>query len=299
MAAGLAADVLFGDPRRLHPVAGFGRVANVYEARIWRPRRLAGVLYALSLVGATTVAAARAEKSASTSQRFALRALFVWASLGGRSLWREATLMAQALEAGDLAAARQRAPNLVGRDPGELDSSELCRATVESVAENTSDAIVAPLVWTALAGAGGCAGYRAANTLDAMVGHRSARYREFGWAAARVDDLVNWPAARLTAGLAVLTAPFVGGDRASAWRVVRRDGRAHPSPNAGRVEAAFAGALAVRLGGQNRYHGEVEERPTLGSGQAPTHDDIARAVRLSQLVTVAAAALTVATSGRR
>jgi adenosylcobinamide-phosphate synthase len=290
---------LFGDPRRLHPVAGFGRLANAYEVRVWRPRRLAGMLYALPLVGATTVAAARLEKRVSTGRRFAVRTLVIWACLGGRSLWREAMLMAQALETGDLAAARQRAPNLVGRDPRELDSAELCRATVESVAENTSDAIVAPLVWAAVAGAGGCAGYRAANTLDAMVGHRSARYGEFGWAAARLDDLVNWPAARLTAALAVLTAPLIGGDTAVAWRVFRRDGRAHPSPNAGRVEAAFAGALAVRLGGQNRYHGEVEERPTLGTGQEPTRDDIARAVRLSQLVTFATVALILVSSGRR
>jgi adenosylcobinamide-phosphate synthase len=285
---------LFGDPRRLHPVAGFGRLASACEALVWRPRRLAGALYALTLVGATSAAAARLERRAGTRQRFALRAVIVWASLGGRSLWREAQLMFRALEDGDLAAARERAPNLVGRDPTDLDAAELCRATVESVAENTSDAIVAPLLWAALAGAGGCAGYRAANTLDAIVGHPSGRYREFGWGSARLDDLVNWPAARLTAGLVALSAPFVGGKSLSAWRVFRRDGRAHPSPNAGRVEAAFAGALAVRLGGQNRYHGRVENRPTLGDGRAPTACDVPRAVRLSQLVIVGAVVLSAA-----
>jgi adenosylcobinamide-phosphate synthase len=127
----------------------------------------------------------------------------------------------------------------------------------------------------------------------------SPRYREFGWAAARLDDLVNWPAARLTAGLAVLTAPKVGGGTATAWRVLRRDGRAHPSPNAGRVEAAFAGALGLRLGGENRYHGEVERRPTLGCGRAPTPADITRSVRLSQLVTCAAVTLVLVSAWRR
>jgi adenosylcobinamide-phosphate synthase len=214
-------------------------------------------------------------------------------------LWREAALMARALDQDDLDAARQRAPNLVGRDSATLDQAELCRATVESVAENTSDAVVAPLLWAAFAGAAGAAGYRAANTLDAMVGHPNLRYREFGWAAARLDDLLNWPAARLTAALAILAAPFVGGKPADAWRSLRRDGRSHPSPNAGRVEAAFAGALSVRLGGRNRYHGRVESRPTLGEGRAPIVADIARAVRLSKLVTLAAATLSTAIALRR
>jgi adenosylcobinamide-phosphate synthase len=132
-----------------------------------------------------------------------------------------------------------------------------------------------------------------------MVGHPSLRYREFGWAAARLDDLLNWPAARLTAGLVVLAAPLVGGNPANAWRSFRRDGRSHPSPNAGRVEAAFAGALSVRLGGRNRYHGRVERRPTLGDGRTPTEADIARAVRLSKLVTLAAGALSAAVASRR
>jgi adenosylcobinamide-phosphate synthase len=143
---------MFGDPRRLHPVAGFGRLANTCETWVWRPRRRAGVLHTLALVGATTVVAARVERRAGTAWRFAVRVLVIWASLGGRSLWREATLMAETLEAGDLTAARQRAPNLVGRDPDELDSAELCRATVESVAENTSDALIAPLPRVRLGG---------------------------------------------------------------------------------------------------------------------------------------------------
>jgi len=169
---------------------------------------------------------------------------------------------------------------------------------VESVAENTADAVVGPLLWGALAGPAGVAAYRAANSLDAMVGHHSARYERFGWAAARLDDLLTWPAARLGAGLTCLAAPLVSGEAGRAWRTLRRDGGAHPSPNAGRMEAAFAGALGVRLGGVNRYGDRVERRPTLGSGPTPGPDDVDRAVRLSLLVGSAAAVLA-ALVGRR
>jgi adenosylcobinamide-phosphate synthase len=187
--------------------------------------------------------------------------------------------------------ARRLAPTLVGRDPSGLDGSELCRAALESVAENTADAVVGPLLWGVLAGPAGVAAYRAANTLDAMVGHHSPRYERFGWAAARLDDLLTWPAARLSAGLACVLAPLVGGDGGRAWGTLVRDGGAHPSPNAGRLEAAFAGALGVRLGGSNRYGDRVEQRPTLGSGPRPGPDDVDRAVQLSVLVGAAAAIL--------
>ncbi len=299
LAAASCADAILGDPRRLHPVAGFGRLAAHGERISWRPNRLAGALYALTLVAAPSLAVGALERRVGPRARFTVRVLVIWASLGARSLWREGRLMARELEAEDIAAARLRAPNLVGRDPSELDSAELSRATLESVAENTSDAIVAPLLWAALAGAGGCAGYRAANTLDAMVGHRSPRYRQFGWGAARLDDLLNWPAARLTAALVVLVAPLVGGSPARCWHIVRRDGGAHPSPNAGRVEASFAGALDVRLGGENRYHGRLEQRPTLGDGQGPTATDVTRAVQLSKVVTVAAVLVTATIARRR
>jgi adenosylcobinamide-phosphate synthase len=206
--------------------------------------------------------------------------LVVWTVLGGRSLARAALALAAALDRGELDEARRLAPVLVGRDPAGLDAPELARAAVESVAENTSDAVVAPLLWYALAGVPGAIAYRAVNTLDAMVGHKSSRYLEFGWAAARLDDLVNWPAARLAAALAVCLAP----EPRRAARVLLRDDGAHPSPNAGLVEAAFAGALSVRLGGANSYGGHVEIRPTLGDGTAPTAADVRRAVALSRAV---------------
>jgi adenosylcobinamide-phosphate synthase len=202
--------------------------------------------------------------------------------------------MAGHLENADLASARGRLNHLCGRDPSALDGPELARATVESVAENTSDAAVAPLFWGAVAGLPGLLGYRAVNTLDAMVGHRSARYERFGWAAARLDDAANWVPARVTAALTVACAPLAGGSAAGALRVWRRDGAAHPSPNSGRCEAALAGALRLRLGGRNVYGSRVEDRPPLGDGRPPAAADIRRAVRLSRAVWTAAAVLAVA-----
>lgn len=193
--------------------------------------------------------------------------------------------MERVLEEGDLEAARERLPHLCARDPKGLDEAALARATVESVAENTSDAAIAPLVWGAVGGVPALLAYRAVNTLDAMVGYRNPRYERFGWAAARLDDAANWVPARVTGMLVALCS---GRD---AWRVLRRDGGNHPSPNAGRCEAAFAGALGVRLGGTNSYGGAVERRPEMGDGRAPEVRDIGRAVRLSAAVTFAAAAL--------
>jgi adenosylcobinamide-phosphate synthase len=188
-------------------------------------------------------------------------------------------------------------PRLCGRDPAGLGADEIARATIESVAENTSDAVVAPLLWGAVAGPAGLAGYRAVNTLDAMVGHRSARYERFGWASARVDDAANAGPARLTALLTAACAPLVGGSPRAAWRVARADGRKHPSPNAGWCEAAYAGALGVRLGGRNVYGDRVEDRPVLGSsGRPPAQGDIARAVRLERAVSAAATGLAVLTA---
>ena len=181
----------------------------------------------------------------------------------------------------------------MGRDPTQLDAVQIARACVESLAENTSDAVVAPLLWGAAAGIPGLLGYRAVNTLDAMVGHRSPRYLRFGWAAARLDDGANWLPARLAGVLTALAAPLVGGSPGRARDTVRSDAGRHPSPNAGVVEAAFAGALDVRLGGVNVYAGEVEDRGTLGRGRTVVPADIARAARLARLVSAASALLAV------
>ncbi|ARZ70737.1 cobalamin biosynthesis protein [Streptomyces sp. HU2014] len=286
-ALGFLGDLALGDPRRGHPVAAFGKAAHAVEERLWRDHRGYGALHTLLCAGGTVAGAALLTRALRPSRRarVALTAAATWAVLGGTSLGREARAVGGALEAGDLEVARERLPHLCGRDPQALDGPQIARAVVESVAENTSDAVVGALVWGAVAGVPGLAGFRAVNTLDAMVGHKSPRHRRFGWASARLDDVVGWPGARLTAALTVLAGP----DRRGAWRVARRDAGRHPSPNAGPVEAAFAGALGVRLGGTLAYAGRVEHRPVLGGENRPVEvADIERAVRLSRRVSLLA-----------
>lgn len=285
---GYAADVVFGDPERLHPVAGFGRLANALERELYAPTRLRGVFYTIALVGLSSLGA---RSIARRGYRTAVLSAVTWAALGGRSLTREARAIAHLVSSGDLQAARLELPKLVGRDPSKLDETGLCRALVESVAENTSDAVVGALFWGAVAGPAGVVAFRAANTLDAMVGHHNPRYERFGWAAARLDDAMCWPAARLGALLTVLCAPLVDGSPRLAWQTLLRDGGAHPSPNAGRMEAVFAGALDVRLGGTLSYAGLLEHRPVLGNGRPPAPPDVDRAARLSSAVGATAAVL--------
>ncbi|GAA2597408.1 cobalamin biosynthesis protein [Dactylosporangium fulvum] len=295
---GALLDVVFGDPRRWHPVAGFGRFALMVERRTYADDRVAGARFAAVAVGVPVAAAALAGRLTRRRPlaRTALVAAATWAALGGTSLAREGRVMADRLESGDLSGARAQLPNLCGRDPSALDPPELARATVESVAENTSDAVVGPLFWGAVAGLPGIVGYRAVNTLDAMVGHRSARYARFGTVSARLDDLANLAPSRLTGALTVAAAPVVSGDPAQALRVWLRDGSRHPSPNSGQCEAAAAGALGVRLGGRNVYGSRVEERPHLGDGGPPAPLDVRRAAALS--VTVGAAAVGLAAAAR-
>ncbi|MFE9254441.1 cobalamin biosynthesis protein [Streptomyces sp. NPDC006879] len=283
---GLIGDLLLGDPRRGHPVALYGRAANTVEGALWRAHRGWGALHTVVCAGGATVVAslaARAVRRRSPLTKIALTAATTWAVVGGTSLTREARAIGTALAAGDTTAARARLPHLCGRDPQELDGQQMARAVVESVAENTSDAVVGALVWGAVGGVPGLVAFRAVNTLDAMVGHRSPRYLRYGWASARLDDLLGWPGARLTAAAAVLAGPH----RRSALRAWRRDAHRHPSPNAGPVESAFAGALGVRLGGSLSYGGRVEHRAVLGgaTGRPVEVADIERAVRLSRQVT--------------
>ena len=295
LALGYLADTLLGDPRTWHPVAGFGRLATWLERRTYADARLAGVCHALLLAGGTIGLGALAERFGARRPMttILLTGLATWTVLGGRSLRRAAAGVAEPLASGDLPAARTRVRHLVGRDVAELSESEVARATVESVAENTSDAVVAPLLWGAGLGVPGLLGYRAVNTLDAMIGHRSPRYERFGWAAARLDDLANWVPARASGLTAALAARLVGGSPPHVLRVVRRDAGQHPSPNAGVVEAAFAAALGIRLGGRNSYCGQVSERGMLGDGPAAGAGDIPRANRLAGAVELFALALAV------
>jgi adenosylcobinamide-phosphate synthase len=297
--AGWLADLVFADPRRGHPVALFGSAATAVERATYRDERRAGVLHTgvlLAVIGAFAVVVQRTARHSGLVAEGAVVAAAIWASLGGTSLNRTGSAMFELLTNGQIGAARRLLPSLCGRDPDVLDTAGLTRAALESIAENTSDAAVAPLLWATVGGTPAVLVYRAINTLDAMIGYRSPRYLRFGWAAARLDDIVNIVPARVTAALVALCAPLVGGSPAGALRVWRRDAAGHPSPNAGVAEAAFAGALEVRLGGPTQYEHGLDIRPSLGDGPPPHVADLRRAVRLSLAVQVAAAALSVAVS---
>ncbi|GBE64841.1 cobalamin biosynthesis protein CobD [Mycobacterium sp. MFM001] len=301
--AGYLADVVFGDPRRGHPVAGFGAVAAALERSTYRDSRVAGALHVGVLIGALGLLGATAQRWAGRRGPLwfvAVTGAATWMSLGGTSLARTGSAMSELLSRDDIGGARRLLPSLCGRDPELLDADGLARAAVESVAENTSDAQVAPLLWAAIGGVPGALVYRGINTLDSMIGHRSPRYARFGWVAARLDDAANYVAARATAVLVAACAPAVGGSPSPALRAWHRDAARHPSPNAGVVEAAFAGALGVRLGGPTHYQYGLQIRPTLGEGPAPTVADLRRAVQLSRVVQFAACALVIAAarSGR-
>lgn len=291
LALGWVADQAFGDPRRYHPVAGFGKLALALEERWYADSRCRGVAHEAVLVGGALGLGCAVRQAVRDRPVLGVlaTAAATWAVLGGRSLARESEAIAERLDAGDLLGARARMRNLVSRDPDALDADGLARATLESVAENTSDAVVAPLFWGAVAGIPGLLAYRAINTLDAMVGYPNDRYRNFGWAAAKLDDLANWLPARIAGGLATVAAPLVGGTPAEAARAVLEQSGQHPSPNGGVVEAAFAGALGVQLGGRNVYEGVVEDRGVLGYGPPPTAADLARGNRLALAVSAGSA----------
>ena len=292
--AALAMDLLFGDPPWLpHPVRGMGWLIERLERRLWTGRRLwdlwAGsfvVFVTVSLTAVLVWMALAAASLAGAPLAHLLSALLSWTALALRGLGDAARNVAVALEEADLPRARMLLPALVGRDPEQLDRAGIVRATVESVAENTSDGLVAPLFYLTVAGPAGALAYKAVNTLDSMIGHDDDRYRFFGRAAARLDDAANYVPARLTALLLVLTAGLtVGGASAkTALSTTLRDGRKHASPNAGRPEAAVAGALGLRLGGPAVYAGVIDERAFLGSGdRVPEVTDIHKAATLMYL----------------
>lgn len=276
VAAGWVLDQAIGEPPvAVHPVAAFGRLMTRVERTTYRPTRAAGVAHLAVGVGVATATG------------LALRCLLgrkvavcvaVTVSVAGRMLAEEGRAVLSLIDAGDLDGARDRVRSLVGRTPDDLSADEIVRAVVESVAENTVDAVVAPLCWAAVAGAPGVLAHRAINTLDAMVGHRSERYMQFGWASARLDDVVAYVPARVAALAVAALAPTRMPD---IWRAVRDQAPAHPSPNGGVIEAATAASLGVRLGGTNRYGTRFEERGVLGDGRAPSTADGDRAIRLT------------------
>ena len=276
LALGWAVDQAVGDPRRWHPVAGFGSAATALEDRTYAARRARGAVHVALLLGAVVGVGGLAERL--TRGRPVLHTLVTgaatWAVLGGRSLTREAETIERQLAAGDVVAARVQVRNLVGRDTTGLEADEVARACIESLAENTSDAVVAPLLWGGIAGVPGLFGYRAVNTLDAMIGHRSARYAEFGWAAARLDDLVNWVPARLAAALAILIgAGAARGGPSAALRAIRHDAPAHPAPTVGSSRLPSPGCSGCGWAGRTPTAGASRTAAPWdrASGDRPRH----------------------------
>ncbi|MGH8700991.1 MAG: adenosylcobinamide-phosphate synthase CbiB [Burkholderiales bacterium] len=275
--AAVAFDWILGEPRRLHPLVGFGRLANVCEQWCYggpavqpRGRGARGLCALVVLVAPLTAAAAALAGSPDTALVVSVAVLYF--ALGHRSLHDHARRVAAALRMGDEPEARRRVSLMVSRDSAALD---ITRSATESVLENGNDAVFGALFWFALGGAPGALLYRLVNTLDAMWGYRDGRYLDFGWAAARLDDALNYVPARLTA----MTYALLGNSRQALW-CWRTQARGWDSPNAGPVMAAGAGALGVIIGGPARYAGEWHARPVLGAGQPPAVDDIERALRL-------------------
>ena len=273
--AGVGLDVVLGEPRRGHPLVLFGQLADRLEAhfngpdgRGWRSHGVTA--WCLAVLPLTALAWLL---SLLPGVGWVVEVLLLYLALGLRSLGEHLVPVALALRQGDLAEARRRVGFIVSRDTGSLDEQGVARAATESALENGSDAVFAALFWFAIAGAPGVVLYRLSNTLDAMWGYRNPRFERFGWAAARIDDLLNYLPARLVA----LTYAVLGQTR-RAWACWRRQAPQWDSPNAGPVMAAGAGALGLSLGGPAIYHGELHERPTLGEGEAPTARDIERAL---------------------
>lgn len=286
--AGVCLDQVTGEPPvPMHPVVGFAALMTAAERRMYADRRINGVAFVAVGSGAAIFTGLALRRLFGPH---AATALAVTVCAAGKMLDGEALAVADMLRRGDLEAARVRVRSLVGRDATELDESEISRAVIESVAENSVDAVTSSLVWASVFGAPGVLFHRAINTLDAMVGHHTPRYEHFGWASARLDDVVNFVPARVTAVATAIVRPSRAG---RVYRVVRRDSSRHPSPNGGVIEAAYAAALDVRLGGVNRYATVEEDRGVLGDGRAPTRDDIARAVRLRRHATAAVGCLIV------
>jgi adenosylcobinamide-phosphate synthase len=289
MAVAMSVDALFGWPDPLfarigHPVTWLGRLIDFLDKNSNRSsasagvRRAAGAAAALIVI-ALAVAAALAIQSLLVSEwtRIFVAGILAWPLVALRSLHDHVAAVALALQSSKIETARLAVARIVGRDPSRLDEAGIVRAAIESLAENASDGVVAPIFWGALFGLPGIVGYKAINTLDSMIGHRTIRHEAFGWAAARIDDLANFVPARLTGFLFAVVAQFPS----AAWSCMARDARRHRSINAGWPEAAMAGALGVRLSGPRVYQGSVAEEPWLNEGaRDPRAEDILAGLQL-------------------
>ena len=286
ISAAYLADLLFGDPPGYpHPVRLIGQTISLLEKKFlqWthtpRMQRLSGVIMAAAIVsgaGILTWATIRIAGWVHPVFSSVISIFFAYTTLATRNLYDESKKVLRALEQGDLNRARKEVGFLVGRDTDHLDEKEICRALIETVSENTSDGIVAPLFYLLIGGPPLAMAYKALNTLDSMVGYRNDRYRYLGWASARGDDVANFIPSRLTALLFVLSSVLLGKSWRGAWRTTWRDGRKNPSPNSGYPEAAMAGALGIQLGGNNFYFGRVEEKLLIGEPERSIDRDVAK-----------------------
>ena len=286
---GLAFDQLLGEPPlRFHPVARFGTLMTGIEQRLYKDRRVNGVLFTAIGVGVGVSVGVVLRRLFGPRLATAIATGFCSA---GHMLDSEASGVADLLRPNDFDLARHRLQSLVGRTTDDLNEAGISRAVIESVAENSVDAVIASLFWAATGGAPAVLAHRCANTLDAMVGHHNNRYEHFGWASARFDDAINFIPARLGALAVALCRPR----RAKAiYETICRDAAQHPSPNGGVIEAAYAAALNVQLGGVNFYGDATEDRGTLGNGPLPNKSTITQAVALRRHSTATAAALVLA-----
>ena len=292
--AAMVFDAVIGDPRWFyrivpHPTVVMGRVLAFCDGQLNRPvfgvvgRRVAGAVSTVAVVASFAVLAALVSAGLSGwPAGFWVEALLVSVLIAQNSLYRHVADVAQALERNGVDAGRSAVAHIVGRDPESLDAHGVARGAVESLAENFSDGVVAPVLWGLLLGLPGVAAYKALNTADSMIGHHDPRYRDFGWAAARLDDVANWAPARLAGFLLVVAAARSEvGNAMHGLRIMWRDGGTHRSVNAGYPEGAMAGVLGLRLAGPRRYRGVVTADPWLGDGaHEATAADIRRALRV-------------------
>lgn len=293
-------DTMCGDPRWLpHPVRVMGRCIAWLDHRVrmicrsGTSLRFAGICLAGGLpVMSYCIGAVMIEEAEGLAAWVGsvLSIGLASTTLAARDLWDHVRAVNGPLDAGDLPAARRAVAMIVGRDTAQLSESEVARATVETVAESAADGVIAPLFYLAIGGAPLALAYKAVNTLDSMIGHQDERYMDFGWASARLDDLINWIPARLAAVLLIIGAGLATGQLEQVrdgWQVFRRDGSKHPSPNSGRPEAAMAGILGVKLGGTNFYDGIAQKRPILGQeGRDTGRGDIMSAVKVMVVASV-------------
>lgn len=297
--AGWVLDLLLGDPARLpHPVVLFGRMISWCEHRLNRPdskhRKACGAMVAISLIAIVfiiTWALVALADRISPALSIILQTILVFYCLAGTTLIREVRAVFVALDR-SLDYGRRQVARIVGRDTSELSAQEVRTAALETLAENLSDGVIAPLFWYALLGVPGMLAYKMVNTLDSMIGYRTERYREFGCVAARIDDAANWIPARLTAMLMIIAA----GCRPSLFRFVARYGRCHASPNSGWPEAALAGALDCRFGGPHYYFNQLFPKPYIGHNDRPlSTTDMKKAVRMNRLSELFMIAIAIAT----